>query len=767
MFESARRLRPLARGTAARWLLAAAGAVLFAGCAEQRVRTEAQEHLRAGRYETAVMSLEAGLKDYPDSATLRSAFLQARNEALSRLIAEASALRASGRFDEAEVLLRRAQAFDSSGKRVEALLADISIERRQRAALVEAERALGAKQPLVALRLIAEALKDNPRQSELLTLQRRLQSDIRRDQVRAAQLGLAETRPITLDFRDASLRAVLDVVTRHSGVNFVLDKDIRPDVRVTALLRSARVQDAIELIVATHQLAKKVIDSQTVFIYPNTPEKQREHQEQVVRVFYLTSADAKGAAAFLRSMLRIKDPHVDERLNMLAIREPAEVIELAERLVALYDTSDAEVLLELEVLEIRSSRLTDLGIQFPDTIGITALAPSGAAGLTVDNLRGLGSDRLGVSVSGLLISLKRNVGDFHTLANPRIRARNRERARVLIGDKVPVVTSTTGQGGFVAESVNYLDVGLKLDVEPTVYADDEVAIRVSLEVSSLAREVRTTTGGLAYQIGTRSASTVLRLRDGETQVLAGLISNDERSSASRLPGLGDLPLAGRLFSSQRDETQRTELVLAITPRVLRNIRRPEASESEIWVGTDAVPRMRGVGGLAAQIAAGEDRAPNAPALSDAQVPGVPTPSASTPKLALQWRAPSEVKVGDTFLATLELSSDVALRGLPLHLQWSADKLQVQDLEEGEYFRADGAATSFTKSVDDKAGSARAGMLRNHATGATGQGVVVRLRLKATAPGAADLVLTRIEPVPIAAGAPVAALPPPLRVQVKP
>ncbi|MFD2452207.1 type II secretion system protein GspD [Ideonella paludis] len=136
---------------------------------------------------------------------------------------------------------------------------------------------------------------------------------------------------------------------------------------------------------------------------------------------------------------------------------------------------------------------------------------------------------------------------------------------MLVGDKVPVVTTTTGQGGFVADSVNYLDVGLKLEVEPTIFADDEVAIKVGLEVSSVSREVRSTNGTLAYQIGTRNANTTLRLRDGETQLLAGLISREERISASRLPGLGDLPVAGRLFSSQRDDNTKTELVLAVTP----------------------------------------------------------------------------------------------------------------------------------------------------------------------------------------------------------
>ena len=363
--------------------------VALAGCAQQRIRDESDLNLRSGQFEKAVAGLTAGLKDYPASPLLRGGLLQAQNEALARLLVEAAGARAAGRLDDAESALKRALAFDTGGKRVSSLLAELTVERRQREALAQAEESYRAKKPEAALRVLNAALKDNPRQPDLLAFQRRLEGELRRSQARSADGGLAETRPITLDFRDASLRTVLDVVTRNSGVNFILDKDVRQDLRVTTFLRGVKVEDAIDLIVSTHQLAKKVVDAQTVLIYPNTPDKQREHQEQVVRVFYLASAEAKGAAAFLRAMLRLRDPYVDERSNMLAIRESAPTVELAERLIALYDSGEPEVLLELEVIEVRTSQLTDLGIKFPDAVGLTALAPAGATGLTLGNIRGL------------------------------------------------------------------------------------------------------------------------------------------------------------------------------------------------------------------------------------------------------------------------------------------------------------------------------------------------------------------------------------------
>jgi general secretion pathway protein D len=623
--------------------------------------------------------------------------------------------------------------------------------------------------------LVSEALKDNPRNAELLALQRRLAADARDRQVVAAQTGLSETRPISLDFRDAGLRSVLDAVSRHSGLNFIFDKDIRADIRVTVFLRAARVADALDLITSTNQLAIKVLDERTVLIYPNTPEKLREHQEHVVKVFYLASSDAKGAAGFLKSMLRLREPFVDERLNLLALRDSPENITLAERLIALYDGQESEVLLDVEVLEVRSSRLTDLGIKFPDTFTLTPFPPAGSTALTLANIERLTRQDIRLGIGGTTVTLRREVGDFNTLANPRIRARSREKARVMIGDKVPVVTTTTGQGGFVGDSVSYLDVGLKLDVEPTVYPDDEVSIRVSLEVSTVAREIRTASGSLAYQIGTRNASTMLRLRDGQTQLLAGLISRDDRTSSSRVPGLGDLPVLGRLFSSQSDDSQRTELVLAITPRIVRNVRPLDASESEIWVGTEAQPRLRPFAGRVSVSEAVASTTENAGALAP-QMLGAPLPAAPSvdapraplaPAITTQWRGPQQVAVGDVFVVTLDGDTTVPLRGGPIQVAFNKERLSLVDVQEGGWLRQGGTTTAFTKTINAEQGTASVGLLRGEATGATGSGTLVQLRFKAVSAGDAEVRLTGFEPVTFGGGNPQHQAAAPLRIQIKP
>lgn len=746
----------------------ALAAALLSGCAQQRIRDESRRALAEGDYERAVKTLEAGLKDYPDSTTLRSGLIQARTETQARLLSNASALRATGKLEEASKELERARQLDPQNPRVGALLTDLATELRQQAALTEAEAWVAKNRPDAALATITRALKDNPRHAGLLGLQRRIEIEQRQAQARASQTSLAETRPISLDFRDANLRTVLDVVARNSGVSFVFDRDIRADLRVTVYLREARVEDALDLILGTNQLAKKVLDTRTMLVYPNTPDKQREYQEQIVRVFYLASAEAKGAAAFLRSMLKIREPFVDERSNMLALRDSQDNIQLAERLIALYDAGEPEVLLEVEVLEVSSTRLTELGIKYPDSFSLTPLAPDGSSDLTLGNIRGMTRDRVALGIAGLLVNLKREVGDFSTLANPRIRARNKEKAKILIGDKIPVITTTTSTGGFVSDSISYLDVGLKLDVEPTVYADDEVAIKIALEVSSLGTAVKTTSGALAYQIGTRNATTLLRLRDGETQMLAGLISRDDRTSSSRVPGVGDLPVLGRLFSNQLDNAQRTELVLAITPRVLRNIRRPDANESELSVGTDTAPRLRlpvAVAAAASPAATDSTRANPATPAAPARA-GEPAAPPDVSTLAFQWAGPSEAKAGEVVELKLNVSTVAALRGLPLLVSFDPAKLQWQDAVEGDFFRRDGATTSFSHSAEPAAGRVRVGILRNQANGASGQGTLVTLRFKALVAGAAQVKLEQAQPVAVGSVAPVPAPTAPLTLQVK-
>lgn len=745
----------------------------LAGCGAQAIRDDAQKQIKTGQFEKALKTYEDGLARYPDSVALRAGLVTGREAIFASLMAEAAAARTGGNDESAEAVLRRALAINPGDDRARGMLLDIERDRRQKAALARARQLAAKGLHEQALLVIESALKDNPAHAELIALQRKLELGAR-DSAQAAS-RLAETRPITLEFRDASVRMVLEAFTRNSGIRFILDKDVRSDLRITVFVRDTPAENALELLATGSQLAYKVLDSATVVIYPRTAEKIKEYQDLVIRAFYLSSADVKQTAAMLKTMLKIREPFIDEKLNLIMVRETPEVIRMAERLIALQDLSEPEVMMEVEVLEIKSSRLTELGIKYPDTFTLTPLAPEGAASFTLGNLDSLTRDSVRIGLPSLIVNLRRDTDNVHILANPKIRARNREKAKVMIGDKLPVITTTGSatNGGFISESVQYVDVGLKLDVEPNIYLDDQVAIKVGLEVSSLVREIKTSGGSLVYQIGTRTANTVLRLRDGETQLLAGLMSNEERESANKVPGLGELPLIGRLFSSRRNDGQRTEIVLSITPRIVHNIRRPDLNQSEFWSGTESEIRSSSLAGPAPRKPAGALAAPSRPTgnkdtPAPPLVPGTAAPDAtdvtsSAPVLNLV--APAQVKVGEVFSVQVNLKAASGLRGLPAVLAFTPATLEVLDAQEGGFFTQNGAAVSQTKTLEQAQGRASMTVLRAHAAGATGEGTAMTFRFKAIAAGAAEVRLSSANIVGSAA-APAAPLPPPASITVK-
>lgn len=400
-------------------------------------------------------------------------------------------------------------------------------------------------------------------------------------------------KPITLEFKETSLKTIFELISRTSNINFIFDKEVKGDTKATVFVRNTKIEEAIRVILVTNQLAQKVLSENTILIYPNSAAKNKEYQELIVRNFYLANADIKQTVNVIKTIVKTTDIVYDEKLNMLTMRDTPEAIRLAEKLIAAQDMAEPEVMLELEVLEVSRNRLQEIGVRLPERVSFSALNAAGgnAGSLTIDEWRGLNSSRIRASITdpSLILNLKRLDTDTNLLANPRIRVKNREKAKVHIGERVPVITTTSTANVGISESVTYLDVGLKLDIEPNVYLEDEVSMKVGLEVSNILETIVRTSGTQTYRLGTRNTSTTLRLKDGETQILAGLIQDDERKAVNKIPGIASLPLIGKLFSNSDTTNTKTEIVLLITPRIIRNINQPEIDIAEFTSGTaDAI-----------------------------------------------------------------------------------------------------------------------------------------------------------------------------------
>ena len=465
-------------------------------------------------------------------------------------------------------------------------------------ALIRLESALKEKPNNAELRLAVAQTRERIISRQLQQTQAQLKQEHDKRPAEEAPPAIVNEKPkaagldktINVDFKGATLAQVCQVLYRTAGLNFIFDKDVPLDQPISITLRRTPVRDILTLILLSQQLEQRAINADTVMIYPNTPSKARDYQPLTVRSFYLTNIEAKTAATTLRTILKARDLVADEKQNVVVMRDTPEAIRMAEKLLAVHDMPEPEVMLEVEILEVKRSRLQELGLLWPSSLMLTPLAATAGAPVTLKDLINTTSASLAAAVPTFGINARAESGDTNVLANPRIRTRNREIAKIMIGDRVPNITTTSTSTGFVAESVQYMDIGLKLEVQPTIYLDNEVAIRINLEVSNIAGVVQSKSGTQAYQIGTRNASTVLRLKDGENQVLAGLISDEERSSGNKVPGLGDLPILGKLFGTTRDEGQKTELVLSITPRLVRNTKRPGIELTEFSIGPESAMR---------------------------------------------------------------------------------------------------------------------------------------------------------------------------------
>jgi len=231
-----------------------------------------------------------------------------------------------------------------------------------------------------------------------------------------------------------------------------------------------------------------------------------------------------------------------------------------------------------------------MGIQWPSSFSASVTGGAGVIGqLTLDELRHPTSKLLNVKVSNPVVSadLTSTKTDANLLANPRVRVMNKQKAKVLIGERLPVITATTTANVGTSDTVSYLDVGLKLEIEPTISLDDEVSMNVALEVSNVLGTTTTTSGTQAYTLGTRNTSTSLQVHDGETNILAGLIQRDQQNSNTGIPGLNETPVLGKLFGQAQDSDNRTEIVLLITPHIVRNLDTPGVGQQEFHAGTDS------------------------------------------------------------------------------------------------------------------------------------------------------------------------------------
>jgi general secretion pathway protein D len=444
------------------------------------------------------------------------------------------------------------------------------------------------------------------------------------------QLNPASTEPITLTFsRDTNVKDIYRALGNAFGINVLYDQAVKDD-RITIELRDVTAQQALERVMQAANHFYKVLDEKTIIVVPDNPQARRDYEDLVIRTFYLSNGDAEQVTNVVRTMIEARNVFPLKALNAITIRDTADKVRIAEKIIEANDKAKAEVVVQVELIELNLTKIRDIGFAFTptssggvnftrtvtDSAGNESRVPftgGSTADLgdivgTLDKIRS--NINIGLPGSATIpaatYSLLKTLGDSELLANPELRISEGEKATLHIGQRIPVPVTTiagynpgtTGTQGGVNNlatpytSYQYQDVGIKVAMEPRVHHNREVTLKLTVEVSNVGERVGPNQDQPTF--GTRTIESTIRLMDGETNFLAGLIQQNKTNSSTKTPFLGDLPFIGRAFTKTSKEDRRTDLVLTMTPHIIRIPDITAEDLAPMWVGTGNNLTFRGV-----------------------------------------------------------------------------------------------------------------------------------------------------------------------------
>ncbi len=582
-------------------------ALLAAGCASSAAMRAARRAENVEDYDRAVVEYTKVVRLKPDDRTSRLALERVKLRAAQEHFFRGRRLMQGERYEEALVEFQIAAELNPTDGQIESAVRDVRQRLRTKLALAR------------------------PGKTELQALVERTR------QVPPPGLDLPSSVKLPdFSFSNASTRMIFTVVAKFAGLNIVFDPTFR-DAPTTADLRGMTLEDALTTLTTSTRTFYRVTAPKTVTIIPDTPAKRREYEEAVVQTFYLSNADLKEVIDLLRVVVDIRNVSPITAMNAISIKDTPERIAAAGRLIAAIDKARPEVVIDVELLEVDRSRLREYGVQIasPGEDGISLAADPNRDNLTLRDLRSLSqSDVFIAGLPALYFRLLKTDANTRTLASPNIRTTDGQTAQARFGEQVPVpgVTfapiATGGVNQQPITSFEYRNIGVNIDITPRTHHDDEVTLAIKISITNGAGEGF---GGLPT-FSNREINTTIRLRDGETNMLAGLIRDDERRALGGVPGLSDLPILGRLFARNVKDTRQTDILLTLTPHIVRVLDVTEADLRPFRIGRDT--------GTAAAIEIPQMQMPPRDPGGEPPVPLPTEPGAATPRKPAEPPAPT-------------------------------------------------------------------------------------------------------------------------------
>ena len=759
---------------------------------------QAARSARAGDWDAAVEYYQRALQDHPDRAEYRIALERAMINAARGHIALGRAFEEQQELSAALREYRAAAEFDASNSEVSARAATLERTIRER---VEASR----PPPRI------EAMRAQARRETAPPL-----------------LNPASRDPLVLDFRETSLQDLIDFIGDATGINVSYDEQFQ-DREGTIRIDGLTLEETLHHVLSINQHFYKVLNARSIIVVPETPQKRQQYEEQVIRTFYVSHADVTELSQLLSQIVRAPQMAVQPAVipntvaNTITVRATTAVAAIIERVIAANDKPAAEVIIDVEILEVNRERAKRYGLNLSDYAigGIFSpeLAPGGAAALdgggaatasTPSGVSGpppfnLNTISRGVSTADFYLGVPAAVvrfleTDSHTrlVAKPQLRGQEGTTMTLELGEDIPVPTTAftpIAAGGVAVNPLTaftYRPVGINVRMTPRVTYENEIILELTVENSTLGANIDVA-GTSLPTFGSRSVETTLRLRDGESNLLAGLLREEDRNTLRGIPGTLGVPLLRSLFGDTDEQVRTTDIVMLLTPLIVRTHELTQSDISPIHIGTQTNFGLTGPPPLIApQPDAGVPVTPEpdanaqsptsplppipvptppvepAPEPTALPVPVAPEPVLPPPTAAPQIPPPApdvsaaaqvlitppgaQFRVGGgPYTVPVSVNGVSQLATISLTLFFDPNVLRVRTVQEGSFMRQGGVQVTFRQQVDAAAGRIDITATRlNNATGATGAGLLAAVLFDAVGAGSVTLTTSGTAMTPSAA-----------------
>ena len=619
----------------------------------------ADAHARIREWDTAIVYYQRVLKNDPGNRTARSKLLLAQTNASQFHRVQGKALAEAGDLQLAQLELELAVRLDRTNQAA-------VVELRKVSEAVEAER-LSRNEQRTAIERAVDASMDA-----------------------AAPLPELEHHAIgrmSFDYRRAKIKDIYRAMGRLGGINMLFDTDV-DNPNTSFFLADVTYERALEILTAAHGHFYRVMSANTILIAEDTQQKRRQYEPQVMRTFYLSNGAAEQIASTLQTILGARQVMPTPTLNAVTIRDSAELVEVAERLIKSLDKAGGEVLLNVEIFEVNRSVMDDYGLSLQPDYSTTVSIGQTENGISLADLGSLTTQNAFLTIPSLRYQFMKQDSSFRLIAQPQLRASDGQLSSLLVGEQRPIIsttfnpTSTVGGNVVPISSTEYRDVGIVIDATPRVHHDGTITLQLVLQVTA----VQEGSGALEQPVFTaRTLTTTLRLMEGETNLLAGLLRDDERTVYTGLPILSEIPMLKHLFGSTSKAVLQTDIVMSITPYIVRMADIIEADLAAVFVGTeDAISGGGGRRGGRSRPGQNED--------SDFEA------GDADPILVSLMPADQNAQVGQTLSVDVMTDGDADINNVGLRVNWNPQVLQFVEAREGNLLSSDGSETTFSSSA---------------------------------------------------------------------